>query len=134
MSAERVLRSDLTPLEFGLFRDWIQRHSGIFLEESKMDSLRISLVTRATRHDFLDYREYFRLLSHDEDEFKELMNLVTINETSFFRFPAQFVALRDHVIPEIMLGRAPSASRRWWRWSASRGPVRAAPPWPASGA
>jgi chemotaxis protein methyltransferase CheR len=83
-----------------------------------MDSLRISLVTRATRFGFTDYRDYFRLLSADDDEFKELMNLVTINETSFFRFPAQFDALRDRIIPEIVDARGAGATREFRVWSA----------------
>lgn len=111
------LRKDLTPDEFTLFRDWIHHHSGIYLEDSKVDSLRISLVTRATRFEFNDYHDYFRFLSNNEDEFKELMNLVTINETSFFRFPAQFDALRDKIIPEILDGR-PAANKRFRVWSA----------------
>lgn len=115
--ADEGLKKDLTPEEFQLFRDWIHHHSGIFLEDSKTDSLRISLVTRATRFGFVDYQEYFRLLSHDEDEFKELMNLVTINETSFFRFPAQFEAFRDQVIPEILSDRS-RVARNFRVWSA----------------
>ncbi len=111
------LRKDLSPEEFERFRDWIHHHSGIYLEESKVDSLRISLVTRATRLGFLEYDEYFDVLSSNEDEFKELMNLVTINETSFFRFPAQFDALRDKVIPEILEHKATS-SRTFRVWSA----------------
>jgi len=111
------LKKDLSPEEFERFRDWIHHHSGIYLEETKVDSLRISLVTRATRFGFIDYAEYFRFLSHDEDEFKELMNLVTINETSFFRFPAQFDALRDKVIPEILESK-PKVSRSFRVWSA----------------
>ena len=115
--ASESLKKDLSPEEFERFRDWIHHHSGIYLEETKVDSLRISLVTRATRFGFIDYAEYFRFLSHDEDEFKELMNLVTINETSFFRFPAQFDALRDKVIPEI-LDSKPKVSRSFRVWSA----------------
>ena len=111
------LKKDLSPEEFERFRDWIHHHSGIYLEETKVDSLRISLVTRATRFGFIDYAEYFRFLSHDEDEFKELMNLVTINETSFFRFPAQFDAFRDKVIPEILESK-PKVSRSFRVWSA----------------
>ncbi len=111
------LRKDLTPEEFQRFRDWIHHHSGIYLEESKVDSLRISLVTRATRFGFFEYSEYFDVLSRNEDEFKELMNLVTINETSFFRFPAQFDALRDRVIPEILESKA-KGSRSFRVWSA----------------
>ena len=50
-----MLRKDLSSEEFELFRDWIHRHSGMYLEESRTDSLRISLVTRATRFGFVNY-------------------------------------------------------------------------------
>lgn len=114
---ENPISKDLTLSEFERFRDYIHEHSGIYLEEGKVDSLRISLVTRATRHQFVSLEEYFGLLAEDEEEFKELLNLITINETSFFRFPAQFDALRDHVIPEILGGKG--AGKREFRvWSA----------------
>jgi len=111
------LAKDLTPAEFERFRDYIHQHSGIFLEEQKADSLRISLVTRATRFGLLSLEEYYKLLVNDEAEFRELMNLVTINETSFFRFPAQFDALRQDVVPAILEGK--SATQNTFRaWSA----------------
>jgi len=111
------LAKNLTTDEFERFRDYIHQHSGIYLEEMKADSLRISLITRATRFAFPTLREYYDLLTSSESEFKELMNLVTINETSFFRFPAQFEALRKHVVPEIL--DAKSGSDKAFRvWSA----------------
>ena len=111
------ISKDLSPEEFGRFRDWIHRHAGIFLEDSKVDSLRISLVARATRHGFTEFDEYYTLLVNDEAEFKELLNLITINETSFFRFPAQFEALRSSVIPEIVNSR-PEGAKQFRVWSA----------------
>jgi len=111
------LSKDLTPEEFGRFRDYIHQHSGIYLEEQKADSLRISLITRATRHSFDSLAQYYDMLVVDEEEFKELMNLVTINETSFFRFPQQFEAMRKFVIPEILEGKLPT-SRQFRVWSA----------------
>jgi chemotaxis protein methyltransferase CheR len=111
------LSKDLTAEEFGRFRDYIHKHSGIFLEEQKADSLRISLITRATRYALGSLREYYDMLVSDEAEFKELMNLVTINETSFFRFPQQFEAMRNAVIPEILEGKDPS-NRQFRVWSA----------------
>lgn len=99
------LAKDLTIEEFRRFRDLLHRQSGIYLEESKLDSLRISLVTRATRLGYKTLPDYYAALSRDEHEFNELLNLVTINETSFFRFPAQFDALRTKVLPEIMAGK-----------------------------
>ncbi|MBA4370211.1 MAG: hypothetical protein C0418_01355 [Coriobacteriaceae bacterium] len=117
MADENSISKDLTLEEFGRFRDFIHHHSGIYLEDTKTDSLRISLITRATRHQFRTLDEYFHLLSSDEDEFKELLNLVTINETSFFRFPAQFDALRDTIIPEIAERKA-GGNRQMRVWSA----------------
>ncbi|MHB1017039.1 MAG: CheR family methyltransferase [Coriobacteriia bacterium] len=108
---------DLDAEEFRRFRDLIHRHSGIYLEESKLDSLRISLVTRATRLGYGTFGEYYDALARDEREFNELLNLVTINETSFFRFPGQFDALRDQVLPEIMASR-PAGKRDLRIWSA----------------
>jgi chemotaxis protein methyltransferase CheR len=111
------ISKDLPPEEFGRFRDWIHRHAGIFLEDQKADPLRISLVARATRHGFTEFDEYYRLLVNDETEFKELLNLITINETSFFRFPAQFEAMTTRVIPEILEGK-PTGSKQFRVWSA----------------
>ncbi|MDH4139855.1 MAG: tetratricopeptide repeat protein [Coriobacteriia bacterium] len=111
------ISKDLTPEQFQRFRDYIHQHSGIYLEESKADSLRISLITRATRYGFAVLDDYFKLLTTDETEFRELMNLVTINETSFFRFPAQFEALRKYIVPEIVEGK-PETSRSFRVWSA----------------
>lgn len=111
------LSKDLSLGEFRQFRDYIHQHSGIYLEESKLDSLRISLVTRATRLDCQGWDAYFAAISSDEREFKELLSLITINETSFFRFPAQFDALRDRVIPEIC-HLSPREDRVFRVWSA----------------
>jgi len=111
------LAKDLTLEEFRRFRDLLHRHSGIYLEESKLDSLRISLVTRATRLGYQTLPDYYRALERDDAEFNELLNLVTINETSFFRFPAQFDALRNNVLPELMAAKG-GTNRGIRVWSA----------------
>ncbi len=116
-SPDPMLPKDLSEEEFLLFRDYIHEQSGIFLEQAKFDSLRISLITRATRFGLDALTDYYKILSADEGEFRELMNLVTINETSFFRFPAQFDALRTAVIPEI-LERKGSDAKAFRVWSA----------------
>jgi hypothetical protein len=59
------LSKDLTLAEFRQFRDYIHNHSGIYLEESKLDSLRISLLARATRLDCLGWDSYFEILARD---------------------------------------------------------------------
>jgi chemotaxis protein methyltransferase CheR len=111
------LAKDLTLEEFRRFRDLLHRQSGIYLEESKLDSLRISLVTRATRLGYTTLADYHVALERDENEMNELLNLVTINETYFFRFPQQFDALRERVLPEIM-SEKPANNRTMRVWSA----------------
>ncbi len=110
-------RRDLTPEQFEELRDWVHRHSGIFLDSGGMDPLRISLAARASKLEFSDHLDYFGLLKSDEHEFREFMNLVTINETSFFRFPGQFEALSESVVPEIMEGKS-KMNRSFRAWSA----------------
>ena len=111
------LQTDLSPGQFARFAAYIREHSGIHLEESRADALRISLVTRATGFGLASFARYDELRTADEGEFRELLDLVTINETSFFRFPAQFEALRTVVVPEILDSRS-SAVRSMRVWSA----------------
>jgi chemotaxis protein methyltransferase CheR len=111
------LQTDLSREDFERFVGYIREHSGIHVEESRADALRISLVTRATRFGLDSFDRYYELLAADEGEFRELMNLITINETSFFRFAAQFEALRTVVVPEILDARS-SAVRSFRAWSA----------------
>jgi chemotaxis protein methyltransferase CheR len=111
------MKKDLTAEQLEELRDWIHRHSGIFLDSSRLDPLRISVVARASRLEFADHADYFELLKRDESEFKELLNLVTINETSFFRFPGQFEALSHSVVPEIIEGKS-KMNHSFRAWSA----------------
>ncbi len=111
-----ILNPDLSAEEFARFRDYIAEQSGLYLDESKMDSLRISLLARATLHDFASYLEYLDLLRRSPDELNELLSLITNNETSFFRYPGQFAALKI-VLPEIMQRKA-TTDRRIRIWSA----------------
>src|SRR5688572_31061974 len=41
-----------------------------------------------------------------ENELRNLLNLVTITETCFFRDPAQFRLLREHIIPTLIAERS----------------------------
>jgi chemotaxis protein methyltransferase CheR len=117
MTEQGPLSKDLTLEDFRRFRDYIHEHSGIYLEDGKLDSLRISLVTRATRLELHRLEDYLAILKSDDREFRELLNLVTVNETSFFRFPQQFEALRNRVLPEILEGKL-STNRNLRVWSA----------------
>lgn len=111
------ISKDLARDDFERFRDYITTHAGIFLEANKSDALRISLLARSCQRGCGDLDSYYHVLTSDDEEFNELLNLVTINETSFFRFPAQFEALRTRVVADILKTK-PKASRAFRAWSA----------------
>ncbi len=113
---------DLTLEQFIMFRDYINEHSGIFIDDTKLDSLRISLFARATFKGFISYEEYFHFLQQNQQEFNELLNLITINETSFFRFKTQFDVLQEKVLPELIsLKKNLDRSIRIWSAGCSTG-------------
>lgn len=59
-------------------------------------------------------REYADLLEQDESERTALCEDVLIHVTSFFRDPDVFEALKTHVFPHLLQGRAPNAPIRVW--------------------
>ncbi len=111
----------LTTQLFREFRDYIHEKSGIFLDDYKTESLRTALNTLMRQRDILDYDSYFRLLTHEihgDEEFKRLLDLVTVNETCFFRNPPQFDALRQVVLPAIVRAKQETGDRTLRIWSA----------------
>ena len=114
----------LTKEEFELFQKFIEENSGIYLDESKNESLTVSLLTRVLEKGFKSYKEYYEFLAHHprgELEFLEILNLITINETSFFRNVAQFAALKEHVLPEIIKRKKNNKTIRIWSAGCSSG-------------
>jgi len=60
--------------------------------------------------------DYNRVLRRDSKELGNLVDLVTVNETYFFRNRDQFDALRDEILPGLVEDRTP---RRLSAWSAA---------------
>ncbi len=53
-----------------------------------------------------------------EAELRNLLNLVTVTETCFFRDAAQFRLLREHIVPTLMSERSTRTDRKIRIWSA----------------
>lgn len=85
--------------------EFIYRKSGIFLEEDKhFDKLSKYVDKRAQELEVDNFRKYFFILRFDDktgEEFQELMNAVTVNETYFFREKEQFEVLANRILPEL---------------------------------
>jgi len=115
------IEPDFTEDEFLLFQNFIRENSGIFIDEPKRDQLRRALLARTTFMNLSGYTEYYKFLKYNprgEEEFKELLNLITVSETYFFRDAKHFVTLRKYVLPNI-IKKKQAQGNNWIRiWSA----------------
>ena len=104
--------SPITDQEFALFQRLIYKLAGISLSDAKRVLLVGRLGRRLTHHRFATYTQYYRLLASGEhpDEVQQMVDLLTTNETYFFREPQHFDFLRDMLLGE---RRGPGTFRIW---------------------
>ncbi|MEW6095027.1 MAG: CheR family methyltransferase [bacterium] len=115
------IEPDISDEEFLLFQNFILQNSGIFIDEAKRDQLRRALLSRTTFMNLTGYADYYKFLKYNprgEEEFKELLNLITIGETYFFRDAKHFNTLRKHVLLEIIKRKQSAGNRGIKIWSA----------------
>ena len=82
----------ITEQQFQLVRDWLYQRSGIFLNASKKSLVTGRLHKRLIEVEARDFGDYLRLLQQPEfeQEAQLALNLLTTNETYFFREPKHF--------------------------------------------
>ncbi len=93
--------------EFTQFQDLIYRIAGISLAPSKKPLVSGRLAKRLKHYQLSSYGEYFKLLTHgsNPDEMQMAVDLLTTNETYFFREPKHFDFLREKILPAHTHGR-----------------------------
>ncbi len=112
---------EMTAEEFEMIRDFIHEKSGIFFAENKMYLLKNRLIKRMASLEIKTYKDYFYHVKYDTSmaEFKELMNQITTNETSFFRNEPQLLSFSDEVLPLIIKSGQESKGQKSIKiWSA----------------
>jgi len=102
----------ITDQEFALFQRLIYKIAGISLSEAKKVLLVGRLQKRLRHHELETFSEYYHLLSSDRhpEELQIMVDLLTTNETYFFREPQHFEFLRDEILAK---RRNPAAFRVW---------------------
>lgn len=109
----------ITDQEFALFQRLIYKIAGISLSDSK----KVLLVGRLTRrlkvYELGNFSQYYRMLATGEhpEELQTMVDLLTTNETYFFREPKHFDFLRDEIIRK----RSSPATFRVWSAASSSG-------------
>jgi chemotaxis protein methyltransferase CheR len=107
---------DLPDDVFRLMRDQIYKRTGMWFADTSKYLLQKRLSPRARELNFESFQKYFYFLQYDpraEAEFDQIYDLVTTNETYFFREPAQLAAFADEIVPEILSRKTIKKIRIW---------------------
>lgn len=115
----------MTKEEFILLRDYVYEKSGIHFAENKAYLLESRLSNRLTELGFSTFEDYYYFLKYGGDKAKDeiinLFNVVTTNETSFFRNPPQLDAFKVIVQKNYLQNGIPSTPIRIWCAACSTG-------------
>ena len=107
----------LSDHEFTFFQKMIYDIAGISLDNSKKHLVSGRLAKRLSHYGLKSYGEYYHLLEKNtHNEHQVAVDLLTTNETYFFREEKHFEFLRDTVLPSWKRG-----PRRIWSAASSSG-------------
>jgi chemotaxis protein methyltransferase CheR len=113
------MKFSLTDEEFDTLRKLLEKSAGLVHDESRRDSLTFAVAGRMEAIGVSSAAVYLTMLSGPggAPERQQLLDVVTIQETHFFRNPPQIRALRQHVLPEL-IRRSTALNRPLTIWSA----------------
>ncbi|WP_027179054.1 CheR family methyltransferase [Maridesulfovibrio bastinii] len=117
------LRKELkiSELEFTQLRDFIYDQAGIFIAANRKYLLENRLANRLKELNLKDFGEYYYYLQYDSGkkaELNKLFEVITTNETSFYRNPPQLKVFETKVLPAVFDELRKKRSKRLRIWSA----------------
>jgi chemotaxis protein methyltransferase CheR len=101
---------------YRLLREQIYKRTGMWFGDSSKYLLQKRLSPRARELNFDSFQKYFYFLQYDpraDAEFDQIYDLVTTNETYFFREPAQLSAFTEEIVPDLLSKKAVKKIRIW---------------------
>lgn len=105
-------------------RNLIYARSGIYFQESKKEMLAGRLRSRLRARQCSSYEDYYHLLkcaAERDAEWSEVLNVVTTNETFFYRDLPQLQAFVGTIIPAVMQTNHATTRIRIWSAACSTG-------------
>ena len=109
--------------DFQKFREFFYRKVGIQFEATKRYFVDKRLIERIEATGAKDFREYFMMLRFEASglELQTLVNLMTVNETYFFREEYQFQCLVNSILGEVTKNKKDKKPIRIWSIPSSSG-------------
>jgi chemotaxis protein methyltransferase CheR len=121
---EDIKQIELPEDIFHLIRDMIYKECGVVLNEEAKFFIENRLQQSVRRRNFNNFRDYYYFLKYDRKKGEELANVVdllTIHETYFFRESQQLETFSEEILPEIHKRNSESRSLRIWSAGCSTG-------------
>ena len=102
--------------DFQKFREFFYRKTGIHFDTAKRYFVDKRLIERMQVTDNQQFRSYFTMLRFQAsgEELQVLTNLMTVNETYFFREEYQFKCLVNSILPHIVARKRDEGPLRIW--------------------
>lgn len=117
------MKAQLTQREFDLFRQYIEKNCGISLKDDKkylVETRLAGLVHETGSNSFTDF--YRKLDGAPSPKLRtQIIDAMTTNETLWFRDGSPWVAMRDHILPELERKSRPGQRMRFWSAACSTG-------------
>jgi len=120
-------KEEIIPLSddvFRLLRDLIKDYCGMYFDDNSKYILEKRLSKRIKTHHLNDFRDYYRLLLYDkrrDDELSFIVDVLTVNETYFFREMSQLKTLSEEILPELKNINRDTKKIRIWSAGCSSG-------------
>jgi chemotaxis protein methyltransferase CheR len=114
----------ISDTQFQRLKKIIYDRSGIHFQDSKKYVLESRLSRRLEELNFDSFDQYLMFLTcgpYQQDEFQEMFNRITINETSFFRNEPQLDVFEKQVLPKLLESRKSTRQLRIWSSASSTG-------------
>lgn len=124
MSDTTSAKLTMTGAQFSKLAKIIYDRAGIHFPETKKYVLESRLARRLNELDMDNYDTYIAFLTmgpYQQEEFQEMFNKITINETSFFRNEPQLDVFEKQILPELLEARKGVKRLRIWSAACSSG-------------
>lgn len=111
----------MTEEEFRLIRDLVYKHCGLYFDSDSKYLLEKRLSRRLPLHQLANFRDYYHFLKFSakrDEELSDIMDVLTTNETYFFRESLQLKAFKEEILPEIKSEKERRGDRTLRIWSA----------------
>ncbi|GAB6125261.1 CheR family methyltransferase [Humidesulfovibrio idahonensis] len=111
----------ISDAEFVQLRDFIYVQCGIYVADNRKYLLENRLANRLKLLNLKNFGEYYHYLQYDTNkktELSKLFEVITTNETSFYRNPPQLKVFQENILTEVIAEQKKKGEKKLRIWSA----------------